>query len=298
MEPIIQTKDLSVIYDLGKSSETPALQGVNIEIYPEEYVIFFGPSGCGKSTLLYCLAGIEAPTQGEIWVKGQNLFELSSQELVDFHRSQIGMIFQAYYLIPSLSVLDNVILPQIFGGVMSQKREKKARQLLSRFEVLSQAHKLPSELSGGQQQRVAICRALINDPSIILADEPVGNLDSKSAQTVMGLLEKLNREDKKTVILVTHDPHYLHYAHRVFHMKDGRVIREVINPEKRILAPAKKRVRIPLELEALARTYPHLSQAQLKAKALAQYLVTSLDEPEIVPKELVARLTRKSSKNC
>jgi len=282
MTPIIRTENLTVIYNLGKSSETPALKGINIEIYPEEYVIFFGPSGCGKSTLLYCLAGMETPTKGRVWVKGRYLDELTPSQLVQFHRSQIGMVFQAYYLIPSLSVLDNVVLPQIFEEVPPQEREKKALELLKQFGVYSQAHKYPSELSGGQQQRVAICRALINNPSIILADEPVGNLDSKTSHTVMELLNKLNKELKKTIILVTHSPDHLHYADRIFYMRDGQIIQESRKKEERSKEePLFKIKDIFLDAQKLKAVYPNLSEPELKAKALIHYLMISFDEKEI-----------------
>ena len=184
MEPIVKFKNLSVVYNLGKSNETWALKDITGEIYPEEYIIFFGPSGCGKSTLLYTIAGLEFPTRGEVIVGNKNLKDLCQKELINFHRSTIGMIFQAYNVLPSLSVRDNVVLPQMFLGTNDRKaRRVIADELLTKLGILEQADKIPTEMSGGQQQRIGIARALINDQPIILADEPVGNLDSKSARS-------------------------------------------------------------------------------------------------------------------
>jgi len=283
MDPIIKTQNLSVIYDLGKSSETRALDNVSVQIYPGEYIIFFGPSGCGKSTLLYTIAGLEFPTHGNVWVQGQDISLFSSQELVNFHRQNTGMIFQAYYLIPSLSVLDNVLLPQIFKGEKNIPfRKEKALTLLERFGIADQAKKLPTLLSGGQQQRVAICRSLINDPSIILADEPVGNLDTASAENVIGILKELNEKDKRTVILVTHDPRYLGFSHRVYHMQDGKITQEIVNTEKPQIVIKEKTERVLTQLEKLANLYPYLPKSQLQAKALANYFShpLSIEEQE------------------
>lgn len=228
MKPAIETQNLKVIYDLGKSRETRALDGVDVKVFPREFIIFFGPSGCGKSTLLYTFTGLEKPIQGKVFIHGKDLSLLSPSESAQFHQSSIGMIFQAYYLIPSLTVFDNVSLPQIFQKKSYSERKEKAFALLKRFGIEDQARKLPTELSGGQQQRVAICRALINDPAILLADEPVGNLDSFSAQIVIDMLKEINEKDKKTVALVSHDPRFLNLAHRVYYMEDGKIVREVV----------------------------------------------------------------------
>ena len=177
-EPIIKIKELNVVYFMGKSNEVHALRNINLEIYPGEFIIFFGPSGCGKSTLLYSIAGLETNINGNIMLNGKDIASMKQKELEDFHRQKIGMIFQAYYLISSLSVANNVVLPQIFIEKNRIERKKKALELLQHFGVSGEADKLPSELSGGQQQRVAICRSLMNDPEVLLADEPVGNLDS------------------------------------------------------------------------------------------------------------------------
>lgn len=271
MEPIIKCQNLSVAYDLGKTSEVWALSDITLEIYPQEYVIFFGPSGCGKSTLLYCIAGLEFPTIGKIMVEGKDLSALSQQELIKFHLTSIGMIFQAYYLIPNLNIKDNILLPQIFLKEDPPKRERRAKTLMKRFGIWELRKRKPSLLSGGQQQRVAIARALINDPSIILADEPVGNLDSKNAKVVLDLIQELNQKDKKTVIHVTHDARQLHYANRVFYMKDGKITRVITNPEKPTLAPFE--IREVSELERLAQAYPYLTESRLRAKLILNHLL-------------------------
>lgn len=233
-EIAIKTEGISVIYDQGKPNETKALTDVSITIYKEDFVVFFGPSGCGKSTMLYTVSGIEKPTTGKIFVFDKDITQFSSTESAKFHRTQIGMVFQAYNIIPTLTVIDNVALPQIFRGVSREKRLLRAKILLQRFEILEQANKLPSELSGGQQQRVGIARALINEQPIIFADEPVGNLDSKSAKIVLDILYDLNVKDKKTIILVTHDPSLLRYATHIIYMKDGFVVGEKrFSPEQR-----------------------------------------------------------------
>jgi putative ABC transport system ATP-binding protein len=240
MEPIISLNNVSVIYQEGLSSEVRAVQDISLEIFPEEYVIFFGPSGSGKSTLLYLISGLEKPTRGNIMVEGNDLSVIKEKELIQFHRKTTGIIFQAFFLIPNLSILDNILLPQIFSRSGKKERQQRAGILAERFGISHLLYKKPTELSGGQQQRVAAVRALINEPKIVLADEPVGNLDTKNAEITMGLLDELNSIDKKTVILVTHDPRYIPYAHRVFHLKDGMIVDQTVNPKKQHLAYSKK----------------------------------------------------------
>ncbi len=280
MEPIIKTENLKVIYNLGKSNEVRALDGVSIEIWPQEYVVFFGPSGCGKSTLLYSILGLQRPTYGKIFIKGKDTSSLREKELVQIRRLMFGMVFQAYYLIPSLDIFSNVALPQIFLNEKPYERRKKIVSFLQRFNIYQQIHKLPSQLSGGQQQRAAIARALINNPSIVLADEPVGNLDSVSAKVVMETFKEINNRDKKTIILVTHDPRYLHFAHRVYHLRDGKVVREVVNPERTQIKEVSEKEKVATEIERLARLYPYANQAELKAKALANYLTQEITEKQ------------------
>ena len=224
-KPNIRVRNLNITYNSGKSSEFRALDGISLDVYPQEYLIIFGPSGCGKSTLLYSIAGFQKPTLGDVLIEGVNINQLSERQQAEYHRRKVGMIFQAFYLIETLSVLDNVCLPKIFTEEEVRKREDEALGLLQRFGIGEQAKKFSSELSGGQKQRVAIARSLISNPDIILADEPVGNLDSKSAFNVMTILSELNERDKKTVILVTHDPTHIPYGDRVVYMKDGKIIK-------------------------------------------------------------------------
>jgi putative ABC transport system ATP-binding protein len=234
-KPIISIRHMNVTYFPGRSNEVKALQDINLDIFPGEYIIFFGPSGCGKSTLLYSIAGLERNVEGDIVVKDKNLSDMDLHQLEAYHQQGVGMIFQSFYLIASLSVAQNVALPQVAVRKAKADRLKQANELLTKFGVGAQANKLPTELSGGQQQRVAICRSLMNNPDIIIADEPVGNLDSKSTKDVMELLRHLNDEEKKAVILVTHDPSHLFHAHRIFYLRDGKIIGTKVNtPEERM----------------------------------------------------------------
>jgi putative ABC transport system ATP-binding protein len=292
-DKVVEVKDLRVVYNPGKTNEARALNGITLEIYPEEYVIFFGPSGCGKSTLLNIIAGLEYPSDGSAIVAGQDLAQLSSNKMAEFHRKKIGMIFQAYNLIPTLNVLDNIIIPQIFERVKPRKRRERGTELLLKLGIENFGKRLPQELSGGQQQRVGIARALVNNPAIILADEAVGNLDSESAQNVLQILSKLNTEDRKTIIAVTHNPEHLFYADRIFYMKDGLVIKTEINREKKKISDKKlgagEQKKERSELDLLLQTYPDLSGMQLhtmlapfKAKVLANYLISRFEDKEIL----------------
>lgn len=228
MKEKIKVSNLNVTYFPGKSNEFKALNDVNFSIYEGEFIIFFGPSGCGKSTLLYAISGLEKIT-GDVFVDGKNINKFNAREKEGYYRNAIGMVFQAYHLIPTLTITQNVELPLVAVGTKVRERRKRALELLTRFGVGKQANKLPSELSGGQQQRVSICRAVVNNPSVILADEPLGNLDSKSAKEVIQLFKDLNLKFNKTVILVTHDPTYLDIANRVFFIRDGKLIDIKVN---------------------------------------------------------------------
>lgn len=294
---IIDIKNLKVIYNKDKSNEVRSLDGVDAKIYPEEYVIIHGPSGCGKSTLLYTIAGLQAPTEGEVVVEDKNLAKMKKKEMVELHQTGVGMVFQAFYLISSINVLDNVILPKVFRGEEKQKRKEDGMKLLRRFSIAEQGSKFPSQLSGGQKQRVAIARALVNNPSIILADEPVGNLDSESAENVMNILKELNEVDKKTIILVTHNADHLHYADRILHMKDGKIISEEINRDKRPKKALEEEIAkepdvISSELKLLMRTFRNFSPQQIggllipyKAKQLIMHIIMELTEEQITAAE-------------
>jgi putative ABC transport system ATP-binding protein len=289
---IVKIENLQVVYNPGKTNEAKALTDIKIDVYPEEYVMIFGPSGCGKSTLLNIIAGLETPSDGTVIVTGQDLRKLTPRQMATFHREKLGMIFQAYNLIPTLNVLDNIILPQIFERVIGKKRKERGRELLSRLGLDDFGKRLPQELSGGQQQRVGIARALVNDPAIILADEAVGNLDSESAKNVLEILRRLNADEKKTIISVTHNPEHLFYADRIFYMKDGMVIKTEINRDKRKPEIEKKeteeRQKGRTSLDLLLQAYPDLSGMQLhtmlapfKAKVLANYLISQFESDEI-----------------
>ena len=288
IEPIIKVKNLKIVYNEGKSNEYYALRGESLEIYPNEYIILFGPSGCGKSTLLYSLLGILAPSSGEILIKNENPYKYNVKEMVHFQRATVGIIYQSFNLIPSLSVLDNVALPLIFANVPKGERDRRGMQLLKRFGVNQQAHKLSTNLSGGQSQRVAVARSLVNDPEILFADEPVGNLDSLSADQVMGTLEEINIKDKKTVILVTHDAKLLPYAHRVYYLKDGQVEREVVNPERKQIKQVDPGTSVLSEIEKLARIYPYATQEELRVKSVVNFLTQDIgfDQVERLEKDV------------
>jgi len=292
-ESIIKAKEVKVIYDEGKSNEVRSLMDINVEIFPEEYVIIHGPSGCGKSTLLYSIAGLQNPTYGKISVSGKELTEMCKDEKVELHQNVIGMIFQAFFLIESLSVIDNICLPMTFQGGELKTRRQEAMRLLGRFGISEQAHKFPGQLSGGQKQRVAIARALINNPQIILADEPVGNLDSESAANVMQIIKELNEVDKKTVILVTHNDEHLHFGDRIIGMRDGRIISEEINKDKRPIEMVKKsreekEKEISPELQMLMRAFRNLTPKQagallmpFKSKQLLSHILSTLTEEQL-----------------
>lgn len=280
--PIIQLQNVSLTYNKDKPSEFRALKNISLQIYPEEFVIFFGPSGSGKSTLLYIIAGLETPTTGTVSVdKNKDVFKLSEKELITYHRSTIGMIFQAFYLIQSLTAKDNILLPMIFAGASNKEREETVNKLLDRFGITTFKDRTPAHLSGGQQQRVAIARSLINNPAIVLADEPVGNLDSKNSQVVLQLITELRTKDKKTVILVTHDPSHLKHADKVVYLKDGEVTRvveqnavpmEVV--EEKNVAGLSNNKRL---IDKLALLYPQLDETQLKAKLLTNLVMLPYD---------------------
>ena len=195
--PLIQTENLKVIYNRGKENEVRSLFDVSVKIYPKEYVIIYGPSGCGKSTLLYSMSGLQPPTEGDVIIKTKSISKMTKKEIVELHQVGIGMVFQAFYLIPSLDILENVCLPKVFRGESKNKRKEEGIKLLHRFGIVEQSKKFPSQLSGGQKQRVSIARSLINNPEVIFADEPVGNLDSESSENVMRILKELNEIDKK-----------------------------------------------------------------------------------------------------
>ncbi|OGZ05434.1 MAG: hypothetical protein A2845_03185 [Candidatus Lloydbacteria bacterium RIFCSPHIGHO2_01_FULL_49_22] len=280
-KPIIFGDKIEITYNLGKENEFKANKGATVEIFDQEYIILFGPSGCGKSTLLYCMFGVLEPSAGKMYVNGESIYDFSPMQMVHFQRKTMGIMYQSFNLIPSITVLDNVALPLIFDGVPPGERFDRGMELCRRFMIDKVAHKRPTLLSGGQQQRVSVARSLVNDPQILIADEPVGNLDSITAAQVMDTLAEINAKDKKTVLLVTHDAKYLPYAHRIVYMTDGRVERIVPNPEKRQILKLAPGTTIVTEIEQIARIYPYDSPNELQVKSIVNYLIEELTFDQI-----------------
>lgn len=222
--PLIRITGLKKHFQMGGNT-VRALDGVDLEIPANTLTVVMGPSGSGKSTLLYLLGGLDRPTAGEITVNGERLDQMDENALALFRRKTMGFIFQSFNLVPSMSALENVAFPMQFAGVPAAMRNEASRSLLEQVGLADRSHHTPSELSGGQQQRVAVARALVNDPMLILADEPTGNLDSQSGIAVMQLLSDLHRAGR-TVLVVTHDPRMAGFAtHRIF-LLDGKVVTE------------------------------------------------------------------------
>lgn len=281
-KPLIVCRDLSIIYNKGKSNEFKALQGVNTDIYEGEYIILFGASGSGKSTLMYSIQGSLPPGDGTLLIRGDDIYSYPPSERVYFQRYVMGIIFQSFNLIGSLSVLDNVALPMIFCDADRTTRERRAQSLLDRFGVGMVSHKIPSMLSGGQQQRVSVARSMVNDPKILLADEPTGNLDSVSTQQVMDKIDEINTFDRRTIIMVSHNAAHLSYAHRVYYLKDGFVVREVVNPQRKQIKPVREGETIVTELEQLARLFPYDSVDTLRVKSMVNFLTQSYTYDQII----------------
>ncbi|KAF5036377.1 ABC transporter ATP-binding protein [Sedimentibacter saalensis] len=222
MENIIEVKDLNKTFLLGELT-VDVLKGINMSVEKGEFITIMGPSGSGKSTLLYLLGGLDKPTTGKILIKGQDISALSDEEQSIMRRREVGFVFQFYNLVPNLTVEDNVMLPLLLDGKKISKYRDKLDEILDVVELSDRKKHTPRELSGGQQQRVAIARALINEPDIILADEPTGNLDSKTTEEVMNLFQKINREKGKTILQVSHSLDTAKYGNRIINVKDGRV---------------------------------------------------------------------------
>ena len=286
-KPLIVCRDLSIIYNKGKSNEFKALSNVNTDIYEGEYIILFGASGSGKSTLMYSIQGSLPPGDGTLLIRGDDIYSYPPEERVYFQRYVMGIIFQSFNLIGSLSVLDNVALPMIFCDADKNTRNRRAQSLLDRFGVGHVSHKIPSMLSGGQQQRVSVARSMVNDPKILLADEPTGNLDSISTQQVMDKIDEINTFDRRTVIMVSHNAAHLSYAHRVYYLKDGFIVREVVNPQRKQIKPVREGETIVTELEQLARLFPYDSVDTLRVKSLVNFLTQSYTFRQLVRLEHV-----------
>lgn len=220
---VIEVGDLYKIYRVG-ASRVRALNGVDFSIYKGEFCAIVGTSGSGKSTLLNMLAGLEKPTKGEIVIAGEHIENKSENQLVRFRREHIGFIFQSFNLMPTMSAVENVALPLNFQGIGKAERTKRAEEVLKLVGLEKHKKHKPLQMSGGQQQRVGIARALVVKPEIIFADEPTGNLDSRTSAEVMQLMKKIIREQNQTLIMVTHDDHLAEFADRIFRISDGKII--------------------------------------------------------------------------
>ena len=224
MDKVIEVKSLYKLYRVG-DEVVRALDGVGFEIFQGEFCAIVGTSGSGKSTLLNMLAGLEKPTKGSVVIAGQHIENLTEEQLVRFRRDHVGFIFQSFHLLGPMNAVENVALPLSFRGVPRDVRMRKADKMLELVKLKKHKKHLPNQMSGGQQQRVGVARALVVDPKIIFADEPTGNLDSHTSEEVMRLMQQVVREQNKTLVMVTHDAHLATYADRVFHIRDGKILK-------------------------------------------------------------------------
>lgn len=236
MQRVIDIQDVKKSYQMGEQV-VHALRGVTLNIKRNEYVALMGPSGSGKSTLMNMLGCLDTPSSGLYLLNDQNVSTLIDDELAEIRNKEIGFVFQTFNLIPRLSSLENVALPLVYSGMKKSARLAKAQKVLESVGLGDRVHHKPNELSGGQRQRVAVARALVNDPSIILADEPTGNLDSKTSIEIMALFEEIHNNGN-TVILVTHEPDIAEHAHRIIRLKDGEIESDILNQE--IISAIKK----------------------------------------------------------
>jgi putative ABC transport system ATP-binding protein len=224
-QPVIDVRDVTKVYQMGEM-EVHALRGVSLQVVPGEMTAIMGPSGSGKSTLMNSLGCLDQPTSGEYYLDGKLVSDLDDKGLTRIRRHKIGFVFQTYNLLPRTSALANVELPLVYSGVGRRERRRRATEALEMVGLGNRLRHQPNELSGGQQQRVAIARSLVSTPSIILADEPTGNLDSRAGDEVMTIFQELNREQDITIILVTHDQDIAQQAGRIIHMRDGLIERD------------------------------------------------------------------------
>lgn len=227
-EKIIELNNVWKIYQLGKV-ELTALKGVSLDVTRGDFVSIMGPSGSGKSTLLNMIGCLDIPTKGKVVLNGKDISKLTDDQLSQLRGETIGFVFQTFNLMPHLTALENVMLPMVFQGKLLKQRKTRAKQLLTSVGLEKRINHHPAELSGGERQRVAIARAFANDPEIVIADEPTGNLDSVTGKKIMQLLKRFHKEEKKTIIVVTHDPNIADYSENIVNIKDGELI---INHQK------------------------------------------------------------------
>jgi putative ABC transport system ATP-binding protein len=222
MENVLELKDVWKIYDLGKI-KLEVLRGVSFYIKKGDFVVVLGPSGSGKSTLLNMMSCLDVPTKGQVFLDGKDVSVFSEDELAIVRGEKIGFVFQQFNLLPHLTAIQNVVLPTLFRGTSFQEKTERAKEILSSVGLSSRLNHKPSELSGGEKQRVAISRALINNPEIIVADEPTGNVDSKTGAHIMELLENLNKKEGRTVVVVTHDAELEKFSNKIIRIRDGEI---------------------------------------------------------------------------
>lgn len=222
-EVIVKLENVWKIYQLGKV-ELQALKGISLEINRGSFVTVMGASGSGKSTLLNIIGCLDSPTKGKVFLKGKNVSMLSENELAQFRGKTIGFVFQEFNLLPNLNALENVALPMIFQGISEKERKEKARAILESLGVGDRIMHQPTELSGGERQRVAIARAFANDPEMVIADEPTGNLDSTTGKKIMEVLTDFHQKKGKTIVVVTHDPNIAGYSKEIINIKDGQIL--------------------------------------------------------------------------
>jgi len=222
-ESIIKLNNIWKIYQLGKV-ELTALKGISLEVTPGDFVTIMGPSGSGKSTLLNMIGALDSPTRGKVFLKGKDISLLTEDQLSQLRGKTIGFVFQEFNLLSNLTAIENVMLPMIFQGISLEKRKEKAKELLISLGLEDRIFHQPAELSGGERQRVAIARAFANNPEMVIADEPTGNLDSITGKKIMEVLTDFHQKEGKTIVVVTHDPHIAEYSKKIVNIKDGQII--------------------------------------------------------------------------
>lgn len=230
VDSLIKLENVWKVYKLG-NNDLSILKGINLEIMPHSFSTIMGPSGSGKSTLMYLLGLLDTPSKGKIFLGGQDISSFSEDKLSVIRGKKIGFIFQQFNLLQNLTALENVMLPMTFQGIPEDQRRERAKILLESMNLGKRIYHKPSEMSGGEQQRIAIARSLVNDPEILIADEPTGNLDSSTGKTVMEILTKLHKEQKKTIVVVTHDPNIAHYSQNTIHIQDGQILKNHFHGE-------------------------------------------------------------------